>query len=105
MSALTNSLLAEDQDFRNKVDSLIRKSAIAISGEEPNGITQAAINKRQILCQKIFFDYDRSIEKMFSKAVASLGTLSPSSSDNDIEFTINSIFSDMAGVTNLDLVV
>jgi len=104
MAAIDNYNLAENTEFRNKVDSLIRKSSIAIAGEEPTeALPIAAVNKRAALCNRIFYDNNRSVEYMFSKACAAGGTLTENSPDNDIEFTINAIFSDMAGVTYTDL--
>lgn len=104
MAAIDDYNLAENLTFRSKVDTLMRKAAIAISSEAVTAQNPvAAANKRSALCQRIFFDNDRKIEYMFSKALASQGTLAVDSEDDAIYDLISSIFSGMAGVTWTDL--
>ena len=104
MAAITNYELGNNSEFRNKVESLLKKVATQIQGEEPTvELPQVAVTKRAALCNEIFRDFQRRWEAQFSMTIASLGTLTLLSDDNDIEFTIVSVFSDMAGVTYADL--
>ena len=101
MSAQDNFNLAENPTFKLRVNSLMKKSALAIIGE--TNLPPIAISKRHKLAESILSDRKRVIEYNFCHALTSQGTLAEASTDSDIEFTINSIFSDMAGVSAQEL--
>lgn len=103
MAATDNYNLAEEQQFRNKVDSLMRKVAEDIKGEVPTELKpQGVVDKRGILSDKILWDRTRGAEYMVSKAIAAQGTLTGSSTDGDIEFMIAQVYDDMANVNDSD---
>ncbi len=103
MAALDNYNLAENSDFRNKVDTLMRKVATQIKGETPTEVTpKGVIDKRGNYADKVFADFTREEEYMCSKTAACLGTLTDQSSDNDIEFTIVSVWDDLSKVNDSD---
>lgn len=104
MSAIQNYQLSLDPTFKSRTESLLKKVATQIQGESPTAQNpQAAVDKRGILAVKILNDLTGQESQKFSDAIASQGTLTISSDDSDIEFTINVVFNDIAGVTYADL--
>ena len=101
MGATENFTLAENASFKMKVSALMRKSSLAIIGEV--GLPSTAIEKRQRLAESALNDRERKVEYKFCHSITSLGTLTEASTDSDIEFTINSVFSKLAGVSAFDL--
>lgn len=105
MAAIDNYNLSQDETFIKKCETLLLKSANAISGEQPlpgGTYPEDVVVKRGILCSNI---YRSPVEwgKIFARVCAAQGTLSTSSTDNDIEFTINSVFNDVAGILYTEL--
>lgn len=111
MAAIDNYNLGSDlgTDFAKSTISLLKKVCTQILGEadtESGGTyTQAAVQKRHAKALQILNDKTNDSAQIVLLAITSLGTIDPQSQtlDNDIEFTINSIFDDLAGVTNEDL--
>ncbi len=111
MALLDDNALQQTPNFRRKVKIAMVKAANAITGEaaNPPTLTQAEVDKRHTLAQEIYrsvgtdaaFDY---MTVRFANACAAQGTLTELSTDNDIEFTVNAVYDDLAGITALDKV-
>lgn len=98
MAAIDNYDLAQDANFRSKVKSLMLKSAIAVCGEDPTNKSTAFIQKRANAANFTIYNQGKAMD-IFSHLVTANGTLTIDSSDNDIEFTINSLWDDYSNVT------
>ena len=105
-------LLSQKDDFRKKIQSGIVLAATQISGETPTNLTDAQAAKRQSLANNVLTN-SQEYAKRFSLACAAQQGLNDSydadlnyigtNEDSDINFTINSVWDDMAGVSYLDL--
>lgn len=99
MSLLINGQLAQDGEFRLRVKMAMVTAAKDVAAETET--TKVLYQKR--------FDYARQILNepeyklnAFAFAVASNPVITSESVDGDIQFTVNSIFSSMAGVKPSD---
>lgn len=101
-------------DFRRRVQQAMVKSASLIAGEAQQSLTLQQWQKRAVLATNILGTHvgsDPSQAKAgsevwldtFANAVANNPTITESSTDGDIEFTVNSVWDDIAGVTGQDL--
>lgn len=95
--ALINYELMADADFVSKTEMLLIKACNSIAGEDTTTYSYTTVTKRHNLTQKIYLNTPE-YKGIFIRAICAQGTLTSSSSDNDIEFTINSVFNDIAGV-------
>lgn len=98
MAAIDNYNLALDGDFRKKVRSLMLKSALAVSGESNTDKKDSYIQKRGNAANFTIYNQSNAMDIM-SHLVAAGGALTDASTDNDIEFTINSVWDDYSGLT------
>lgn len=92
-----SAALAKAEPFRERVRCAVVKSAIAIMAEEPSGLG-AKDEKRGILATRILQDAAASLLDAFCYAVVHNVAIDANSPDNDIEFTVNSVFDAIAGV-------
>lgn len=103
---------ASEPQFQSRVRSAMVKSAIAIVGEPMGSMTLKQTTKRQIMASAILNGaaawFGWSLAVMSNAAVQAAGVTGdpPTSAapDGDIEFTVNSIWDDMSGVTTEDLI-
>lgn len=99
-------LLAQDVGFRQRVRMAAVTAAIQIAGEAKGSMSDAHYAKRQSLAQRVLLTAgggDRSeVLEMFAWACAQNVALSTSSSDSDLQFTVDSVWDDCAGVSALD---
>jgi len=94
--------LATDSQFLIKVRVAIVKSATAVVGEAPaNPANTTKDDKRHALGEKVLAG-PASLLPLFAEACAALGTLTTTSTDADVEFTVNSIWDGLAGVTGAE---
>lgn len=87
--------------FQKKIRVAMIKAALAVVGEDQSGMVAAGAAKRHELGVNILND-PAAYEMRFRQAVAADpggAGVSPASSDNDILFTVNSVFNDIAGLT------
>lgn len=96
-TAVENYSLVQSDTFNLRTEMLLIKSCNAIVGEDTTTYSLAIVNKRHSLAMNVYSDIAK-YRMRFVRAIAAQGTLTESSSDNDIEFTINSVFNDLAGV-------
>lgn len=90
-------VLSKNSDFRAQVQTILIKVALAVVGESLTGKSPEFINKRHNLGVGILNSPESYVDR-FSQAIVAPGTLTISSTDNDIEFMITSVFSKIAGV-------
>ncbi len=111
--------LAYNSEFKKRISSSIAIAASAISGEDPTsygGAGSAWSNKRHSLATRVIND-NTGFAKIFSINSAaqtglntvieinpdgSLNYIGGGSLDSDIDFTINSLWDDVAGVSYED---
>ena len=91
--------LAIDPVFQSRVRGAAIKSAQAIMADIPANTPEAidTHRRRAQLAREVLLDPDR-LAKSMAPGVASNAAITAAASDNDIEFTINSIWSAYAGV-------
>lgn len=91
--------LAADPVFQLRVRGAAIKSALAVMADVPDNTPEAieAHRKRAQLAREVLLDADR-LARSLAPGVASNVAITAESSDSDIEFTVNSIWSAYAGV-------
>lgn len=101
MPLTDQAALATDATFRAKVRIATVQAALAVQGEAHT--SHATVDaKRAALACSILSDGCAAKLDAFAYACASNVAVTAASSDSDIQFTINSVFSDLAGVTGGD---
>lgn len=98
MAAIDNYNLAQEPDFRNRVRSLMLKSALDVCGEDSTGKSAAFIQKRANAANFTIYNQGKAMD-IFSHLITAPGLLTLESTDSDIEFTINSVWDDYSNVT------
>lgn len=97
--------LADNPAFKTRIKGAMITSAVSIVGEAITDNKQILLDKRHILGVEILNSPDSKLAA-FSYAVASNPTVLAaglSATDGDIEFTVNSVFNDIAGVKNEEI--
>lgn len=96
--------IADNLEFQSRVRAAAVKVATAVSGEAIGTFTEAQSIKRQTLANSVLKGgenwFNWSIAVANNPTVQANGTAAP---DNDIEFTVTSLWDDMAGVSTIDL--
>lgn len=95
---------ANDALFRKRVRMATITAAIAVQGEAQGSMPGSEYTKRQVLATKVIQTAGigtptEDVARMFLWAVIANVAISPASSDGDIQFTVNSVWGDCAGVT------
>lgn len=93
--------LAEDVVFRGKVEVAIVKAALAISGEATT-VNPTVDLERHKLASSVIISR-ASLIGVFAFACVANGALTASSTDADVEFTVNSVWNDVAGLSGLEV--
>lgn len=98
--SITKWQTATNPDFKARIKVLLIGSCIDIIGEDPANKSTAYIEKRHSLAVQILNNPEFFIER-FAFAVVSYNSsiITTESSDSDIQWTVNTVFSDIAGVT------
>ena len=106
MAFVDQITLAKDEAFRSRVRMAVMTAAVLVAGEAQNAMSTTAYLKRQGLATKVLaaagYGEHGEILDMFAWSVAQNSAISSGSTDSDIQFTVNSVWSDCAGVTVLD---
>src|SRR5262245_6073266 len=102
MGFTEQAALAKDPAFRDRVSVAIAKVAIQVQGEPQAGMTEAEWAKRASLAGQVLQQPAAWLDQ-FSMAVVTNSTITGTSPDNDIEFTVTSVWSDVAGVSGRDI--
>ena len=103
MATLTELLtLAGDATFRGKIRMAALNAGLAVMGETSSG-KGLVDQKRGAFAAAVLADGCSAKLDAVAYAAAAYGTLTGSSTDGDIQFVVNSIFSDLATVNGADL--
>lgn len=106
MTFVNQITLAKDEAFRDKVRMAAMTAAVLVAGEAQNAMSTTAYLKRQGLATRVLsaagYGEHGEVLNMFTWAVAQNGAITASSLDSDIQFQVNAVWSDCAGVTILD---
>ncbi len=94
---------ANDATFRQRLRVVIVKASVFVLSEvqSPHLVLNT---KRGIYASKVLMDGGQSQLDPFAYAVVAGGIITTQSPDADVEFTVNSVFNALAGVTGEDLV-
>lgn len=101
--------LTKNHSLRQRIRMATVQAAFNVLGETQGTIPAAAYTKRQDLAVRVIKTAglgtpDDDIARMFVWAVCQNAAItSPDATDNDIEFTVSSVWSDCAGATGTDL--
>lgn len=101
MTFIDQATLATDATFQLRLKVAMMTAAVQVAGEAKNAMSDAAYIKRQTLATDVLRQPAKWVES-FAWAVASNNAVTGASQDSDIQFTVNSMWSDVAGVTGLD---
>lgn len=96
MALLDQYNLTQDADFPKKVRIAMVTAAIQIVGEAQSSMTTNDWRKRHSLGVSVLNDPDGHIQR-FLDATVTNAAITAASSDNDIQFQVNSVFGDIAG--------
>lgn len=98
MALLDSAELASDGTFRARVQTAIVAAALDIVGEDASA-NEAASLRRQSLAVHVLNGPDNFVSR-FAWAVAANPAITPDSSDNDLAYTVTTVWSDLAGVVS-----
>lgn len=101
MSYTEQAALAADISFQNKVRVAIVTAAVDVMGEAKGQMTDTQYNKRQAFAYQVLNNSGGYLER-FAWAVVANVAITGASIDSDIQFTVNSLWGDMAGVLVTD---
>jgi uncharacterized protein YueI len=97
MAFIDQSVLARSPQFRDRVIIAMVKTAVLIVGEALEVGKEVLHEKRHTLGVDIVQNPDLKLNA-FSFAVAQNAAITATSTDGDIEFTVVTVFDDIAGV-------
>jgi len=105
---LTSVSYTNDGDLRKRIRMATVQSALAVQGEATASQSPAALVKRAALAARVLASAgggssSDDLDTAFVWAVLAGGLIKPDSTDSDIQFTVNSVFSDLAGVTGAEI--
>ena len=105
---LTSVGYANDGELRKRIRMASVQTALAVQGEAPASQTPEALVKRAALAARVLASAGGGgagddLGTAFVWAVVSGALVTPQSTDSDIQFTVNSVFSDLAGVTGAEI--
>lgn len=99
MAFTDQAALAVDTTFRSKVRVAVMTAAVQIMGESHSGLEDQHFNKRQSLAYQVILSAGANpYLDMFAWAVVTNTAITSSSTDSDIQFTVNSVWDDVSGV-------
>jgi hypothetical protein len=90
------------KDFRARVQMALVKTAILVAGEGKSDMTETTWEKRGRHAAEVLRNPTAWIDQ-YALAVAANPAITAASADTDVEFTIVSVFSDLAGVSGRDM--
>ncbi|GII89629.1 hypothetical protein Ssi03_76190 [Sphaerisporangium siamense] len=101
MAYIDQANLAADATFQLRLKVAMATAATQIAGEAKAQMSDAVYAKRQALAADVLRQPAKWVES-FAWAVTSNAAITAASLDSDIQFTVNSMWSDIAGVTGTD---
>lgn len=103
MAFADQAALADDDAFRARVRVALMTAAVDVSGESVGGMSATKYAKRQILAYEVLKSAAGGPHlEAFTWGVAANPAVTSGSNDGDIQFTVNSLIDDMAGVRGGD---
>lgn len=103
MAYTDQATLAADETFRGRVRVALASAAVAIAGEAQDSRSDTEYGKRQGLAYDVIrAAFAGSWLEAFVWGVVQNTSVTGASSDNDIQFTVNSVWDDFAGVRVTD---
>ena len=113
---LQETKLQQSNEFRQRIKNLLIKVCHAIVGESETGQTEAYWSKRNLLGTNVLNDIGAYLDRFVDSCSVQAGLNSAitvgfngelvynggQTLDQDIEFTITSVFDDIAGVRSSD---
>lgn len=102
MAYIDQAALALNPQFRERVRIAIVAAARDIQGEDKGSMSDERFAKRQSLAAGALEDGGASEVEAFSWAVAASPAITDASTDSDIQFTINSVWDDVAQIRSTD---
>lgn len=93
--------LAVDETFRLRVRVAVVTAAKDVMGEAKGSLTDTVFAKRQSFAYTVISNSAGYLDR-FVWGVVSNAAITGASSDGDIQFTVNSLWDDLAGVTATD---
>ena len=104
MSFIDAFELAQNEAFVQRVQQAMVKSAIAVSAESPSDPANLVLDAARLsYATTVLRDPPRNA-RLMAFGVVTNGTITAESSDSDIEFTVNSMWSAYSGVNPNTLV-
>jgi hypothetical protein len=95
--------LAKDATFRDRVRVAAVTAAILIGGEAVGGVDTTVYGKRQQLASEVLLAAGGgNWLDVFAWSITQNAAITGSSTDSDIQFTCNSVWNDIAGITIVD---
>ena len=88
--------LSQDTIFRGRVLIAMQTAALQILGEDP-GTNHAKTHRRSALATEVLGDPNQHLDA-FAFSVVSNAAITAASTDNDIQFQVNSVWDDHAGI-------
>jgi len=101
MSFTEQAALAADLSFQNRVRVAMTVAAVDVMGEAKGQMTDSVYNKRQSFAFQVLSNSAGYLERFVWGVVANVA-ITGSSVDGDIQFTVNSLWNDLSGVTITD---
>jgi hypothetical protein len=99
MALLDQFATANDSEFQKKVKGAVLKAAVDVLGETKPNPANVKWSKRQNLAASLM----SSINVVhWSHLVTTNAAITLQSTDNDIQFTVNTLFDDVSGVLDGD---
>lgn len=101
MSYTDQATLAAEVSFQLRVRVAVVSAAKDVMGESKGSKTDAAFAKRQSFAHVVLSNSAGYLDR-FVWAVVANPAITATSDDSDIQFTVNSVWDDLAGVTITD---
>jgi hypothetical protein len=101
VSYTEQAALATDVSFQNRVRVAMITAAVDVMGESKGVMTDSVYNKRQSFAYQVLSNSGGFLDR-FAWAVVANVAITGASVDGDIQFTVNSLWNDLSGVTITD---
>lgn len=104
MSFLSQVENTRNGELKQRIRMATIIAAVEIMGEDGSTLTPSVHQKRQDLAHKVITTAGLgtptdNLAMMFVWAVCRSPEITPESTDNDVQFTVNTVWNDCAGVT------
>jgi len=89
-----------DAEFRKRVRAQVYKSANAFVGEDPASSSQEQVDKRHLVCQRVFRNDEALLVSFYAAVAADIGEVDDPSTITDvqIETSVNGLWDGISGV-------